>query len=67
VPVGFFISRPLAQLQTQFLKEIAKATKFSQINLNFLLSATFVGCLGCSSAALQTYGWKRMKGKTNVT
>jgi hypothetical protein len=72
-PVGFFISRPLAQPQTQFSKEIAKATKISEINnleyLSFVLFATFVvKCLGppwlrpCVAAIVGT-----MKGKTNVT
>jgi hypothetical protein len=67
-PVGFFISRPLAQPQTQFSKEIAKATKISEIDTFEVLFAIFVvKCLGppwlrpCVAAIVGT-----MKGKTNV-
>ena len=38
-PIGLFISRPLAQPQTQFSKEIAKATKISEIELLNILTS----------------------------
>ena len=45
--LAFFISRPLAQPQTQFSKEIAKATKIWEIDTFEVLFAKFVvKCLG---------------------
>jgi hypothetical protein len=69
VPVGFFISRPLAQPQTQFSKEIAKATKISEIDTFEVLFANFVvKCLGLTWLAclVESYSRNNERNKPNV-
>ena len=64
MPVGFFISRPLAQPQTQFSKEIAKATEISEIDtleyLDFVLpSALLRACFTTFVVKCLELAWSR--------